>query len=197
MKTHEYGLTDFLERSSDSPLLLKKLKEWPKVGVGGPWIAGGALRRSLVGGPLNTDVDYFFADESQRKSFEDSLPALGWKPVRRSESVSTWTKDDEPKLQCVAIAYYSGPESVIDSFDFSICQFVTDGIRLWCGEHSLWDLARKRLVLHKLTYGVATMRRLLKYMAQGFTACGGVMADILEAASDDPSVIHRETMYVD
>lgn len=60
-----------------------------------------------------------------------------------------------------------------------------------------WDLGRKRLAAHKLSYATASMRRLIKYTRQGFTACAGCMADMLEQVVASPEIIRRETEYVD
>lgn len=95
------------------------------------------------------------------------------------------------------MGYYTSPESVIDSFDFTITQCAYDGTDFYFGEYTLWDIPRKKLALHKLTYGVATMRRLIKYTDQGFTACAGVMRSILEAVVDNPGVIQSDVKYVD
>ena len=71
------------------------------------------------------------------------------------------------------------------------------GENLLLGEFTLWDLGRKRLVIHKVTYATATVRRLVKYTKQGFTSCAGVAQEILKAVAADPSLIHSEVEYVD
>lgn len=58
--------------------------------------------------------------------------------------------------------------------------------------HSLWELSRNKLALHKLTYGVAPMRKLIKYTNQGFTACAGTMQSILEATVKEPDELHQK-----
>ena len=64
--------------------------------------------------------------------------------------------------------------AVQDRFDYTICQFAVDtNGMLWCGDHSLWDLARKRLAVHRITFPVSSLRRLLKYTSKGFYACSG------------------------
>lgn len=52
-------------------------------------------------------------------------------------------------------------------------------------------------VIHKITYGVSTVRRLLKYSKQGYTVCSGALAAILNEVVTHPEVIHAETAYVD
>lgn len=64
---------------------------------------------------------------------------------------------------------------------------------LWKGD----DLGRKRLVVHKVTYATATVRRLVKYTKQGFSSCVVVAQAILQAVAQDPAIIHPEAEYVD
>ena len=100
-------------------------------------------------------------------------------------------------IQLVKIDYYQTVDDLLDTFDFTITQFAYDGNYLYCGDYSLWDLSRRKLALHKMTYGVATMRRMLKYTNQGFEACAGVMQSILQSVVDDPNVINSDIQYID
>jgi len=59
---------------------------------------------------------------------------------------------------------------------------------LTLGEFTLWDLGRKRLAINRITYPVSTMRRMLKYSKQGFFACGGCMATILQETILSPEL---------
>ena len=87
--------------------------------------------------------------------------------------------------------------AVIDSFDFSICQFGFDGEDLFLGDWALFDMARKRLVPGKVTFGTSTLRRVIKYTRQGYTICGGGLASILEQVAADPTIIQAGVEYVD
>lgn len=197
-----FNLIEFLERGAATSRsnLMEILDELPQSGEFGPWLAGGALRRTFIGQDLDSDFDFFFASEAQRDTFIAELIELGAKQVSKNEHQQTYIVDAagaERKVQCVCIRYYAKPEDVIDSFDFTITQFAYDGTDVVCGKYSLWDLGQRRLVLHKLTFGVATMRRMIKYVKQGFTACAGCMQSILEAAAANPSVIQSDIQYID
>lgn len=202
-KFHRYGFMDFLGRfidASEDIRLLSLMEELPKVSPTGPWIAGGAIRRTLIQEPLASDIDYFFRDEAQASAFGADMELRGAKIISSREQVTTYgITIDERKVivQAITLGYYPTLEDVLDSFDFTITQFGYDGTDLVCGQFSLWDLARKRLALHKLTFGVSTVRRLIKYTKQGFTACGGVLASILEETVAKPETIQREMTYVD
>jgi hypothetical protein len=197
------NFSEFLSRYSsiEECEFLDIVAELDAVSANGPWIAGGAVRRTLIGQLLESDIDVFFRDEQQREQFKSRLIAdFDAKLIKSTdyhETYSAMIADERREVQLMRIAYYDSPEDVIDTFDFTITQFAFDGTDLISGEYSLWDLARKRLALHKLSYGVATMRRLIKYTKQGFTACAGCMQSILDSAVADPSVIRSDIQYVD
>jgi hypothetical protein len=103
----------------------------------------------------------------------------------------------ELKLQAINFRYFDTPEAVIDSFDFTICQFAFDGTNIYMGDWSLYDAAKKRLVPHRVTFGVSTIRRIIKYCNQGYTVCAGGLATILEEVAANPGIINAETLYID
>ena len=184
--------------------LLGPLSLLPKVSKGGPWVAGGCIRRLLMGAnPVESDIDFFFASEDQMKEWEaDLLTHYAAIKVFASASAKTYRvhqpgQQDPLTIQAITLGYYEDPSAVIDSFDFTICQFAWDGETLFTGEFSLWDLGRRRLVIHRVTFATATVRRLVKYSGQGFEACKGVAQAILRATADNPDIIRPEVEYVD
>ncbi|MGG4552579.1 hypothetical protein [Paenibacillus humicus] len=194
---------EFLSRFMDDAEeveFLKVLDELPKLSPEGPWLAGGAIRRTLIGMNLDSDFDFFFRDAEQLKVFKKSIESKGAKKTASNDHAETYMMTIKGKnriIQLIKIGYYKNVEDLLDSFDFSISQLAYDGTDLIFGKYTLWDLPRKRLALHKLTYGVASMRRLIKYTDQGFTACAGVMRSILEAVVSNPDVIQSDVKYVD
>ncbi|WP_145413442.1 hypothetical protein [Paenibacillus xylanexedens] len=196
-------MKDFLARYNndvDELELFKVLEEIPKIVKDKMWLAGGAIRRTLIQNELDSDFDFFFKDKETLESYAKLLEKSKARKTAENEHQVTYCLDVKGKnriIQLVRINYYQNPESVLDSFDFTITQFLFDGDNLYCGKHSLWDLARRKLALHKLTFGVATMRRLIKYTKQDFTACAGVMQSILEAVVEDPSVVNANVQYID
>lgn len=178
------------------------LPRLPQLTLNGPWIAGGILRQSILNERRECDVDCFFQSETQRQQFETELLANGAYKKYTNEFNSTFilpSKEKVPQLevQCIFIQYYPTLQAVLDTFDYTICQFGFDGNTLICGPFSLYDLARKRLVLHKLTHGPASLRRALKYASQGYTLCVGAAASLLKATVENPQVIDVEPKYFD
>ncbi len=62
-----FNLVSFLARSgiTDSRLESLALALPFRLSKDGPWIAGGAVRRTLIGQPLDSDVDVFCANQLQ------------------------------------------------------------------------------------------------------------------------------------
>jgi len=202
-----YNLRDFLSRSTDTPLdettLHKVLQGLPQMTAEGPWVAGGALRRMISGQEPESDFDFFFRNPDQMKDFESDLVGRGLNKIRETEHHVHYKgrvgeSSVERNVQCIRFKYYEDAPAVIDSFDFTICQFAYDGSKLIVGDHSLWDLGRKRLAIHRITYPVATMRRLLKYGRQGFVACNGCLQSILTRTAESPELLSQlNIFYVD
>lgn len=201
-----HDLADFLARSTDRPLeettLCTILGSLPALSAQGPWLAGGALRRTLLGQEPDSDFDFFFANADQLEEFRTALEERGATLQRTTahhmEFTITVPDTSLPvKIQCIRFAWYANAAEVIDSFDYTICQFAYDGQQITMGDFSLWDLGRKRLAVHKISFGVSSMRRLLKYQKQGYYACAGALNAILRSVADNPSLIQADTQYID
>lgn len=168
---------------------------------GGPWLVGGCVRRHIAQMPQESDCDVAFANEEQLQALRSTMEASGFTKKRETtahvELCGKVGKRPEQLIQLLRIGHLPSLEATLDSFDFTICQFGYDGTDLVAGQFSLWDLARRRLVLHKLTFGASTVRRMTKYAKQGFTFCQGTIVSILEAVVKDPSVVKAEVEYVD
>lgn len=189
------------------------LDRLPNVGFRGPWIAGGAVRRTLTGEDLSTDYDYFFHSQEQYKEFIEDAIGLG-SVLKGSNDKNTSmvfpadythvhlagtavTAVDELKVQAIKFRFYESIDEVLDSFDYTLSQFGFDGSYVYASDFALWDVARKKIVPHKITYGTSSLRRLLKYGAQGYTACAGALSEILRQVAENPEIIESETLYID
>lgn len=190
---------DFCKRSDHEPKLLQFIIDGlPK----GAWLAGGAVRRVLAGHKLDSDFDFFFRDETAMIEWELALPS-SMKLVRETKHHKHWRgalegMENPIDVQAIKFAFYANAEAVIDSFDYTITMFALDGTDLVTTPEALWDLGRKRLAIHRVTYPVATMRRMLKYGKQGFTACAGCMATLFRETAKSPEALGAlDIEYVD
>mgnify|MGYP006921366395 CR=1 FL=1 len=194
-----FDFAEFCERSDcDTSELFRVLNAVRN----GAWCAGGAIRRTLIKQPLSSDFDFFFRSAEQLADWEKALPST-LSLVRETEHHKHWKgtigESAIPvEIQAIRFRYYESAADVIDSFDYTITQFALDGDKLVTTPEALWDLGRKKLAIHKVTYPVATMRRMLKYATQGFTACGGCMATLLRETASTPEVMAQlNIQYVD
>lgn len=202
----QFNFRDFLARQTDDALeetdLGKALACLPTLTASGPYLAGGALRRTLIGQPLDSDFDFFFQSEAQFNEFLQTAKAKGaYEVIANEHNVTLGRVRPHPKnnlkIQAIRTQWYTSAAAVADSFDFTICQFVFDGESLFCGDYALWDLARRRLIPHRVSYATSTLRRLIKYADQGYTVCAGGLSTILQQVVDDPAVIEARTLYID
>lgn len=204
-----YGRQEFEETE-----FARALARLPLIGPNGPWVAGGSVRRLISRLPQDSDFDFFFRDQAQLDSFVErlkkdhgaivdnesdfnislTLPKQKAKPVDQDEFEPG---GPELKIQAIRIRFFESLDAVIDSFDFSICQCGYDGVDLVFGPWALFDIAHKRLVPGRLTYGASSIRRMIKYARQGFTICGGGLASMLEQIVEKPEIIQSEVVYVD
>ncbi len=92
----------------------------------------------------------------------------------------TFVHPTRPALQLLRMVWYDSPEHVIDSFDFTVVQFVADSKAFYYNPVAFIDLSRKRLVMHRCQFASSSLRRLIKYASKGFYACPGSLAHIAE-----------------
>lgn len=203
-----YGKTEF-----DDTAFAKALDRLPAISVSGPWIGGGSVRRLIAGLPQDSDFDFFFADQAQFDAFcadmkkrgadvqhENDfnitflLPKAKAKPIGDDEFTAS---GPELKVQAIRLRFHPTLAETLEGFDFSLCKFGYDGTNLVCGDYSLFDLASKRLVPDRISFGTSTLRRIIKYTKQGYTICSGGLANILQQVVDDPTIIQAEVEYVD
>lgn len=172
------------------------------IGPNGPWVGAGSLRRLVRGeDPLGADIDFFFRDEEQLAAFETLLARNGYSLSKVTTHHKEYTKLVDKKevlVQCIFFKYYHNVDEVIDSFDFTISQFAYDGRYLYTGDYTLFDTGRSRLQVHKVTYPVSTVRRMLKYGKQGYTICNGTIATVLNSMVTQPELARNmDIEYVD
>jgi len=160
---------------------------------GGVYLAGGAIRRMLIGQPQDSDLDFFFADKESENSLRDHLNSLTSVSVlceRTGDFVETYTILDpetiacKVKIQLIFGEHYRTPEDLIDSFDFTICQFVTDLDWIKYESVSVADLKARQLEPCGITRAVSSLKRLIKYHQQGFTMSNAAIKRFLEQVAN-------------
>lgn len=164
-------------------IILTELKE---AGIN-CWLAGGALRDYFAGVVIKTDYDLFFPndDEYQKcaKYFKDK------------EAIMTWESDNGMKVKYnkrkfdLVKKFFSGPQETINEFDFTVSQFAVDTEKVYYGETSFIDLAKRQLMINKITFPASTMGRSFRYYTKGYVMCQGEMKKLFEAIQDVPKEV--------
>lgn len=153
----------------------------------GAYIAGGFLRAMIAGeDDSNGDIDFFFhTEEAFNKTLDlirnpSSIPgaekAFNFYAIPEYEDIKKLRIIDceslvsfRPNIQLVRLYWFDSPEHVIDSFDFTVCQFITDGKTLWYNPSSFDDLKNKVIKQHRETNdAISILNRVLKYQGKGY-----------------------------
>mgnify|MGYP000272920026 FL=1 len=171
-------ITNAVERYGK--IILTELKE---VGIN-TWIAGGAIRDYFMGVKIKTDYDLFFPNQVEYEKCKTYFNAKGAE-VR-------WESDNGMKVKYngktfdLVKKYFETPQSTIDNFDFTVSMFAVDYEKVYFGETTFIDLAKRQLMLNKIPYPASTMSRAFRYYGKGFKMCLGEMKKLCEAIQAMP-----------
>lgn len=160
----------------------------------GPWIAGGAPLQWYQGqGVGSGDIDIWFRDLNQ---FERILNLLGNQYSRffrldyRTDNAISFTYDipaqdqthsrNHYKIQLICKKFFDKPQDIIDYFDFTVCQVVTDGSDLMVGKRTHYDIKHRLLRLSGEINEKIVVRRFTKYLCKGYRPVDGMFSQILE-----------------
>ncbi len=170
----------------------------------GPWIAGGAVRRLLMGDDfLGGDLDYFCASETQWNQvvqFFDNHIQCGAKTDCSSFTSFQYDRDDRGEgaapvtIQIIKTRFEPTLEAHLSKFDFTICQTGWDGEHCYATERALIDLVRRSLSLVGTPEDLrGTWLRILKYAQQGFTPTPDVSTQCLDMVRQSQKGLGDET----
>lgn len=148
----------------------------------GPWIGGGVLRRILVGDFVgNYDIDVFHNGEC--KELLESVKLLNYSdsPTKLGIAVllNMVNLNDNVNIQLTK-RDFTKPEELLEDFDFTVCQFISDGKDIYGPERAFHDLTHKRLRIGG--HERSSPNRILRYMSYGY--CPDTR--ILEVMARDP-----------
>lgn len=162
--------------------LFKVLRHLPPLGIYGPWVAGGSVWRTINKEPLEKcDIDVFFQNQKQYEETVlkmNSLPTVNnivketknkWNTIYKFHVHERKAFEKTIDVQFINMNFHQSLDSLLESFDLTVCQFGYDGENLHCGLTSLDDLSAKRIRLHSLRLPKTMFKHLHKYLNNGFT----------------------------
>ena len=168
-------------------IILTELKE---AGVT-TWVAGGAIRDYFMGVKITTDYDLFFPSEIEYEKAKTFFKA--------KEAIVKWESDNGMKVSYKGKTYdlvkkfFTDPQTTIDAFDFTVSMFAVDNEKVYFGETTFIDLAKRQLMINKITYPASTMSRAFRYYKKGFSMCQGEMKKMVLAIQDMPKEEPEQT----
>jgi len=149
------------------------------------WIAGGAIRNWYLGKPNKSDIDFFFAHEAAFELFKSENSMSGVRPIQSSKNAETF-KVNGKLIQLIRVADYANVEALLDSFDFTVCQFAYDGEKVYSTVEAITCVHRGHLMVNKIQagYELDSLRRAFKYAKKGFEPCWGCLKEIADSFRD-------------
>ena len=148
------------------------------------WIAGGSLRDYFAGINKPTDYDIFFPDpiefEKCKSFFLIKKAVIIWESENGMKVVYNNRKFDLVKK------FFPDPQATINEFDFTVSMFAVDNNKVYYGETSFIDLAKRQLMINKITYPASTLSRGFRYYKKGFLMCQDEMKKIVLAIQGMP-----------
>lgn len=148
----------------------------------GPWMAGGSVRKCFLNQPIDfSDWDIFFNNEKQYQDARNLMESIdnGYQ-IYESKNAVTYqinveNEDDsrfQPpiKVQLIFRQYYNSYRDLLDDFDFTICQYVTDGSEYHLGETTYLDSVDRviRLTSAHMVARPGFITRVIKYISYGY-----------------------------
>jgi hypothetical protein len=148
------------------------------------WLAGGALRDYFMGVPVKTDYDMFFPNEIEYEKARTYFKA--------KDCEIKWESDNGCKMKYKERTYdlvkkfFADPQTTIEAFDFTVSMFAVDQEKIYHGETTFIDLAKRQLMINEITYPASSLSRAFRYYAKGFRMCQGEMKKLFDAIQNAP-----------
>jgi hypothetical protein len=150
------------------------------------WIAGGSVRDYFMAVNITPDFDIFFPSAIEYNLAVACLVLAGaelkWESDNGAKYVYNGRTFDLIKK------YFASPEDTINAFDFTVSMFAVDANQVYHGPTSFIDLAKRQLMINKITYPKSTLNRAFKYYSKGFRICNGEQKKIIEALIENGTV---------
>ena len=159
------------------------------------WLAGGALRDYFMGATIKTDYDLFFPDIGNYNRAEKFFKLKGAEIKWESEN-GMKIKYNNRTFDLVK-KFFPDPQTTIDAFDFTVSMFAVDTKKVYFGESTFIDLAKRQMMINKITYPASSMSRAFRYYKKGFSMCQGEMKKLVEAIQEMPKPEPAENQNTD
>ena len=157
----------------------------------GPWLAGGAARKLYFNQDWDTDLDFVFTSQEALDYWLKELANCDVSLNGDKQHVVEFNFRGRP-IQLIRHKFFPTPQAALDDFDFTICQFLFDGIHFYHNSWSVTDTHEKRLRLANGTRPIEAIMRVAKYGAQGFKCGESTARELCRMVAKDPALAEAE-----
>lgn len=200
----EFEYNDFITRNQVSNNVNTFLHNYPRItnliNSGNVYLAGGAIRRMVENNPKESDYDLFIRKGSI-DNIEKEIKDQGFQLNRETENHREYLFMGNKNSTRIQIMYnwtFHTPDQLLNFFDFTLCQCAMTEQRLYFGDYTLFDIAKRRIAINRITFFHSSLRRMFKYSNQGYYACAGTLQTFINSVLDNPSEARNgDFKYVD
>jgi len=209
----------YIEKSIDNKLLQRVSKAIGGCNFQhGPWIAGGCARRLYFDKQwIGSDIDIFFKDAESFNLANENLLQLFNKqckipvflPSASGVAKHVSYNSDTYKLyfypgykwsskpilltiQCIKKLWATDIQDLLQKFDFSVCQFVSDSYTVKTNRQALEDCETNTL---RFTGQTLDPRRVLKYCIYGYDPESKIIDELLKFRFQNSLVMESDDEY--
>jgi hypothetical protein len=169
-------------------------------------LAGGAVR-SLVDHKAVEDYDLFFQSKEALNECKTLLSSNLFRGTVKKlfecpEGKLTTYRIGSVKIQLISERFYKSVDALLDSFDFTICQFALtnepeEEYILHTTRKAIRHTRKKELHVHKLEYPAASLKRMQKYSKKGYDTRDVYKEFTHRLLSQPTEVVDMFRMYID
>lgn len=143
------------------------------------------MLRTYTGQPFDSDVDVFFRTKEQCDEFITAITSGAYAGSTESRKSNQYIVENtfsnqwhttitvnymgrDWKIQCITFVFFQTIHELFESFDFDVCMMAYDGSELHVNNTTFDAIEKKMVRLIKINYPSITLKRLIKYMRQGY-----------------------------
>lgn len=165
----------------------------------GAYVGGGIFRTMVDRNDVVMDIDVFFNKRATADLYMEILEELDYNQVFACPQgeLYTYKRGDDVKVQLITKFFYPSVEELVDSFDITACCAGHDGSKFYSNRRFFTDVMNKNIYLNKITYPVATLNRITKYVKKGYSLSATANMDFVEFVNQVELDENNIVYYVD
>lgn len=161
-------------------------------------LGGGSLRTLIDWRDTIKDIDLFFTQNNNVEEVKTFLKESGYNEVFACPKGELFTyKKGEVKVQLICKRFYADLYDLVNSFDIVACCAGWDGDKLVTHNNWVKDIKLKQITFNQITYPVATIARVYKYLKKGYHYSPTSLADLVIQINEGKFDGDQLALYVD